>query len=97
MLHLKGGKVEPSDDSERQAEQENDGSAALCHSGGKIVHLFSKQTENQNLKQVVLLFSIGWRWPRNGRRDILSAKTLHQISDRLRKYMKKADLLRLRQ
>jgi len=45
MLYLRGGKVEPSNDSERQAEQDGDSFAALGHSGDVTSAAFNASWE----------------------------------------------------
>ena len=56
VLYLGGGKVEPSHDS-HQAEHEDDGFAALGHSGDLTSRLYSARRKPDLLKPVSALFS----------------------------------------
>jgi hypothetical protein len=57
MLHLRGGKVKPSDDSERQAEHEGNGFAALGHSGDVTSLLVIASQEPELLRELNLVFA----------------------------------------
>jgi hypothetical protein len=57
MLHLRGGKVEPSDDSERQAEYEGDSFAALGHGGGVTSLLSIASWQPELLRDLSFVFA----------------------------------------
>jgi hypothetical protein len=57
MLYLRGGKVEPSDDSECQAEHEGNGFAALGHSGDVTSLLVIASREPELLCELNLAFA----------------------------------------
>lgn len=57
MLHLRGGKVEPSDDGQCQAEYEGNGFAALGHSGDVTSLLLIASLEPELFGQVNIYVS----------------------------------------
>jgi hypothetical protein len=60
MLHLRGGKVEPSDNSECQAEHESNGFAALGHIGDVTSLLVIASWEPELLRYLTIVFAFSY-------------------------------------
>ena len=75
---MRGGKVQPSDDNERQAEQENDDFAALCHSGERSLTCLGASKKPKSRTSCAVIFQRVGQMAELGRKDTLSAETLHQ-------------------
>jgi hypothetical protein len=59
---MRGGKVQPSDDNERQAEQENDDFAAPCHSGERSLTCLGASKKPKSRTSRLFVFN----WLRKG-------------------------------
>ena len=78
MLHLRGGKVEPSDDSERQAEHEGNCFAALGHSGDVTSLLSIASWEPELLLDLTLSFA--WSYEKFHGRKIETFRLLQNAN-----------------
>jgi hypothetical protein len=94
---MRGGKVQPSDDNERQAEQENDDFAAPCHIGERSLTCLGASKKPKVTHKLFVCFQLVEERPWIGQRDILSAESSPQSINRLAKCMQRVGFFRLSQ